>query len=35
MLIAGLRFILAKHLVGKRKNPMVRVPAKLIRETKS
>lgn len=29
ILIAGLRFILAKHLVGKSEKPLVRVPAKL------
>lgn len=29
MLIAGLRFVIAKHLVGKCENPKVMVPAKL------
>lgn len=34
MLIAGLRFILAKHLVGKMKNPKLSVPAQLVRANK-
>jgi hypothetical protein len=34
MLIAGLRFIIAKHRVGKCKAPAVRVPAKLIKSSK-
>lgn len=33
ILIAGLRFIIAKHFVGKSKTPTVRVPAKLISMT--
>lgn len=35
ILIAGLRFILAKHFVGKSKTPMLQVPAKLIGAGKS
>ncbi|MFL1449184.1 hypothetical protein ACI77O_12385 [Pseudomonas tritici] len=34
MLIASMRFIIAKHYVGKSKTPMVRVPKQLIKRTR-